>query len=292
MLDSINIKSSPSLKKAFEMILKIFEDERTYYEDTINSLKGKVSELEESLLQMKKENMNYQVRVSKLKGKLRTISKTVSKLEDSDFEVKINNKENEKNESNNYGNKFNQLKYRNTETINSFKRKTKLISDPNVNKNQLNQNYVKLSTIDNEKLNFNGEDINRSFDRKNHKKTLSTRIKNSILNMNQQVNIRKKNDENSMIRSNMNNEEDVSVYLVNTYNENDNIVNKADISFDKIEKKKNTPSRDKYNKIKQKIKGLKSALTIYNKSDLNSTENCPNSVNDRSEYVKSNRYDI
>jgi len=292
MLDSLKIKSSPSLKKAFEMILKIFEEERTYYEDTINSLKGKVSELEDSLLQMKKENMNYQVRVSKLKGKLRTISKTVSKLEDSDFEVKVINKENEKTESNNYGQKFNQLKYRNTETINSFKRKTKLISDPNVNKNQLNQNYVKLSTIDNEKLNFNGEDINRSFDRKNHKKTLSTRIKNSILNMNQQVNIRKKNDENSMIRSNMNNEEDVSVYLVNTYNENDNIVNKADISFDKIEKKKNTPSRDKYNKIKQKIKGLKSALTIYNKSDLNSTENCPNSVNDRSEYVKSNRYDI
>ena len=99
------------------MILKIFEEERTYYEDTINSLKGKVSELEDSLLQMKKENMNYQIRVSKLKGKLRTISKTVSKLEDSDFEVKINNKENEKSESNNYGNKFNQLKYRNTETI-------------------------------------------------------------------------------------------------------------------------------------------------------------------------------
>ena len=292
MLDSIKIKSSPSLKKAFEMILKIFEEERTYYEDTINSLKGKVSELEDSLLQMKKENMNYQVRVSKLKGKLRTISKTVSKLEDSDFEVKINNKENEKTESNNYGNKFNQLKYRNTETINSFRRKTKLISDINVSKNQLNQNYVKLNTIDNEKLNFNGEDINRSFDKKNHKKTLSTKIKNSILNINQQTNIRRKNDENSMIKSNMNNEEDVSVYLVNNYNENDNTLNKADISFDKIEKKKNTPSRDKYNKIKQKIKGLKSALTIYNKSDLNSTGYYPNSVNDRSEYVKSSRYVI
>ena len=292
MLDSIKIKSSPSLKKAFEMILKIFEEERTYYEDTINSLKGKVSELEDSLLQMKKENMNYQVRISKLKGKLRTISKTVSKLEDSDFEVKINNKENEKSESNNYGNKFNQLKYRNTETINSFRRKTKLISDINVNKNQLNQNYVKLSTIDNEKLNFNGEDINRSFDKKNHKKTLSTKIKNSILNINQQANIKKKNDENSLIRSNMNNEEDVSVYLVNNYNENDNVLNKADISFDKIDKKKNTPSRDKYIKIKQKIKGLKSALTIYNKSDLNSTGNYPNSVNDRSEYVKSSHYVI
>ena len=292
MLDSLRLKSSPSLKKAFEMILKIFEEERTYYEDTINSLKGKVSELEDSLLQMKKENMNYQVRISKLKGKLRTISKTVSKLEDSDFEVKVNNKENEKTEINNYGNKFNQLKYRNTETINSFRRKTKLISDINVSKNQLNQNYVKLNTIDNEKLNFNGEDINRSLDKTNHKKTLSTKIKNSILNINQQTNIRRKNDENSMIKSNMNNEEDVSVYLVNNYNENDNALNKADISYDKIDKKKNTPSRDKYNKIKQKIKGLKSALTIYNKSDLNSTGNCPNSINDRSEYVKSSRYII
>ena len=292
MLDSLKLKSSPSLKKAFEMILKIFEEERAYYEDTINSLKGKVSELEGSLLQMKKENMNYQVRVSKLKGKLRTISKTVSKLEDSDFEVKINNKENEKTETNNYGNKFNQLKYRNTETINSFRRKTQLIADINVNKNQLNQNYVKLNTIDNEKLNFNGEDINRSFDKKNHKKTLSTKIKNSILNINQQTNIRRKNDENSMFKSNMNNEEDVSVYLLNNYNENDNTLNKADLSYDKIEKKKHTPSRDKYNKIKQKIKGLKSALTIYNKSDLNSTGNCPNSINERSEYVKSSRYVI
>lgn len=292
MLDSLNIKSSSSLKNAFELILKIFEEERNYYEDTINSLKGKVSELEESLLQMKKENMNYQVRVSKLKGKLRTISKTVSKLEDSDFETKIYNKENEKTESNNYANKFNQLKYRNTETINSFRRKTKLVTDSNVNKNLLNQNYVKLNTIDNEKLNFNGEDINRSFDKKNHKKTLSTKIKNSILNINQQTNLRRKNDENSMIRSNLNNEEDVSIYLVNNFNENENTLNKADISYDKVEKKKNTPSRDKYNKIKQKIKGLKSALTIYNKSDLNSTGNCPNSVNDRSEYVKSSRYVI
>ena len=42
-----------------------------------------------------------------------------------------------------------------------------------------------------------------------------------------------------MIRSNMNNEEDVNVYLVNNFNENDNILNKADISYDKIVKKKN-----------------------------------------------------
>ena len=149
-----------------------------------------------------------------------------------------------------------------------------------------------MNTIDNEKLNFNGEDINRSFDKKNHKKNLSTKIKNSILNINQQANLKRKNDENSMIRSNMNNEEDVSIYLANNFNENDNTLNKADISYDIIEKKKNTPSRDKYNKIKQKIKGLKSALTIYNKSDLNSTGNCPNSVNDRSEFVKSSRYVI
>ncbi len=44
---------------------------------------------------------------------------------------------------------------------------------------------------------------------------------------------------------------------------------------------------------KRKInKGLKSALTIYNKSDLNFMGNCPDSVNDRSEYVKLGRYAI
>ena len=296
MIENENLKSTPSLNNAFELILKIFNEERTYYETTISSLKGKVSELEESLLQVKKENMNYQTRISKLKGKLRSISKTVSKIEDSDFEIKINNKkESEKDQTDNNMTNFNTIKYRNTETINSFRRKTKLLSD--LNKNKLGQNYTKMNTIENNKLNSNGEngdDIRRNFNKKMHKKTMSTKIKNSILNINQQTNIRKQNDENVLLRSHINNDDDVSFYLINNLNENNNIQNKMSIPVDnENEKTRKFHSRDKYNKIEQRIKGLKSALSIYNKSDnLTPIESFPNSVNAQSVFVKSNPYII
>lgn len=296
MIENENLKSSPSLNNAFELILRIFNEERTYYETTIGSLKGKISELEESLLQVKKENMNYQTRISKLKGKLRSISKTVSKIEDSDFEIKIiNNKESEKEQTGNNMNNFNTIKYRNTETINSFRRKTKLLSD--VNKNKLSQNYIKMNTIENNKINSNGEngdDIRRNFNKKTHKKTMSTKIKNSILNMNPQSNIRKKNDENVLLRSHIYNDEDVSFFLINNLNENNNIQNKLSIPADnENEKNRKFHSRDKYNKIEQKIKGLKSALSIYNKSEnLTPIESFPNSVNAQSVFVKSSPYMI
>lgn len=215
MIENENLKSSPSLNNAFELILRIFNEERTYYETTIGSLKGKISELEESLLQVKKENMNYQTRISKLKGKLRSISKTVSRIEDSDFEIKIiNNKELEKDQTDNNTNNFNTINYRNTETINSFRRKSKLLSD--VNKNKLSQNYIKMNTIENNKLNSNGEygdDIKRNFNKKTHKKTKSTKIKNSILNINPESNIRKKNDENELLRSHIYNDEEASFFF-------------------------------------------------------------------------------
>jgi len=297
MIENENLKSSPSLNNAFELILKIFNEERTYYETTISSLKGKISELEESLLQVKKENMNYQTRISKLKGKLRSISKTVSKIEDSDFDIKIyNNKESEKDQedSNNMAN-FNTIKYRNTDNINSFRRKTKKLSD--INKNKIGQNYTKMNTIENNKLNSNGEngdDIRGNFNKKTHKKTMSTKIKNTILNINQQSNIRKKNDENVLIKSHIYNDEDVSFFLINNLNENNNIQNKLSIPVDKEnEKTKKFHSRDKYNKIEQKIKGLKSALSIYNKSDnLTPIESFPNSINAQSVFVKSSPYNI
>jgi hypothetical protein len=244
---------------------------------------------------VKKENMNYQTRISKLKGKLRSISKTVSKIEDSDFEIKIiNNKESEKDQTGNNMDNFNTIKYRNTENINSFRRKSKVLSD--TNKNKLSQNYIKMNTIESNKINTNeenGDDIRRNFKKKTHKKTMSTKIKNSILNMNQQSNIRKKNDENALLRSHINDEE-VSFFLINNLNENNNTQNKLSIPEDnenEDEKIRKFHSRDKYNKIEQKIKGLKSALSIYNKSDnLTPIESFPNSVNAQSVFVKSSPY--
>ena len=63
MNNNSQIKTSASLNDAFELILKIFNEERKYYEDTINSLKNKISELEDSLIKVKNENMAYQTKI-------------------------------------------------------------------------------------------------------------------------------------------------------------------------------------------------------------------------------------
>ena len=300
MIDNLNFKTSTSLKDAFDLILKIFNEERNYYESTITSLKDRVSELEESLFQVKKENKSYQSRISKLKGKLSSISKTVSKLEESEFEVKIDDIK-EIQEKNNISNnmlnsQFNTIKYRNTDTINSFRKKSKIVPDVNKSTNIINNNnhYIKMNLIDNSELK-NEEDINRNYNKKTHKKTLSTKIKNSILNMNQKnqpMKTKRKKDENNMFKSHCYNEEDVSIFL---NNEN---LNRLTIPVEKDKKNENRRKylgRDKFNKIEQKIKGLKSALSIYNKQDnfeSNENDNFQNSVNGENINSKSSPYII
>ena len=291
MIINSNFKSSSSLNEAFELILKIFDEERVYYENTINSLKEKVSELEKSLINVKKENLSYQSRISKLKGKLRSISKTFSKLEESDFDMKIGNtnKSAEKNEILINNTSQNQtLKYRNTETINSFRQKSKIINkSTNIIKN-INNHYLKMNILDNNKTNKYGEDISKNYNNNNnkklHKKNLSTRIKNSILNINNshsRLNI--KNEEKKMFNSQCYNDDDVSIFLINKLNGNETLKKRTvEVDKDKNMKdnRKKNLKRDKYNKIEQKIKGLKSALGIYCKKDnFNYNEKFPNSIN-------------
>ena len=213
-----NLKDSKSLNDAFDLITKIFNEEREYYENSINSLKEKISKLEDTLLQVKKENMNYQQKISKLKGKIRSISKTVLKLEESEFEVKLENNKNIENKeiNNNENNKHhNTIKYRNTDTINTFRKKTKIFSEINNSTSiniKSNNNFFKMNVFDKNKLNNNGEDITRNYNKKIHKKTLSTKIKNNILNFVQQnKQIQGKNDNNNnMFKSHCYNDEDVS----------------------------------------------------------------------------------
>ena len=312
MIENENLKTTSYLNDAFDIILKIFNKERIYYEKTINSLKGKVSELEESLIQVKKENMSYQSRISKLKGKLRSISKTVSKLEDSDFEVKINinNKDSEREEiSSNNTNNYKMEENKNNDNTNYFIRKSKGLNDidkslnNNININNIENNnnsssqyfYLKMNTMGNNKLNDNEEDINRHFTKKPHKKNFSTKIKNNILNRNQQAQI--KNDENILFKSHCFNDEDVSSYLINDLKDNIDLRNRISLPAENVKKiienKKKYQSREKYNKIEQKIKGLKSVLSINNKSDnLNSIESFPNSVNIQNTFTKSNPFII
>ena len=98
MLNISDYESQASLNDAFELIKGIFDKERESYEKTIKTLKNRISQLEDALLKANKENMKYQSKISDLKSKLSTISKTVSKLEDSenDFEIKKTIKENAK----------------------------------------------------------------------------------------------------------------------------------------------------------------------------------------------------
>lgn len=295
MFNTSNLKSSTSLNDAFDLILKIFNEERTYYENTINSLKDKVSILEETLIKVKKENISYQSRISKLKDKLNSISKTVSKLEESEFEIKLENaKDIEQNDINKIMNSshYNTIKYRNTDTLNSFRKNTKNISEINKsnsitnNSNNYNSHYLKMNLLENTKLSNNGEDINTNYNKKTHKKTLSTKIKNSILNLNNPYSsskIKRRNEgKNNIFKSHCYNDEDVS-FLLNNLNENEKQSKMTvDIENDKIinVNRKKYLGRDKFNKIEQKIKGLKSALSIYSKQDnLDSNESVPSSVN-------------
>ena len=218
------------------------------------------------MIKVKKENISYQSRISKLKGKLNSISKTVSKLEESEFEIKLENtKDIEQNDTNKIMNSShsNIIKYRNTDTINSFRKNTKNISEINKSNsitNNYNNHYLKMNLLDNTKLKNYGEDINTNYNKKTHKKTLSTKIKNSILNLNEDI---------SFLLNSLNENEIQSKMTVQV--ENDKIIN--------VNRKKYL-GRDKFNKIEQKIKGLKSALSIYNKQDnFNSKESVPNSVN-------------
>ena len=291
MINNSNLKSSNSLNDAFDLILKVFNEERAYYENTINTLKDKISMLEETLVKVKKENISYQSRISKLKGKLSSISKTVSKLEESEFEIKIDNtKDIEQNDINKIMNSShsNTIKYRNTDTLNSFRKNTKNISEINKSNsitNNYNSYYLKMNLLNNTKLKNNGEDINTNYNRKTHKKTLSTKIKNSILNLNNphSSKIKRRNEnKNNMFKSHCYNDEDVS-FLLNNLNENE-IQGKMTVQVenDKIinVNRKKYLGRDKFNKIEQKIKGLKSALSIYSKQDnFNSNERAPNSNN-------------
>ena len=291
MINNSNLKSSNSLNDAFDLILKVFNEERAYYENTINTLKDKISMLEETLVKVKKENISYQSRISKLKGKLSSISKTVSKLEESEFEIKLDNtKDIEQNDINKIMNSShsNTIKYRNTDTLNSFRKNTKNISEINKSNsitNNYNSYYLKMNLLNNTKLKNNGEDINTNYNRKTHKKTLSTKIKNSILNLNNphSSKIKRRNeDKNNMFKSHCYNDEDVS-FLLNNLNENE-IQGKMTVQIDNDKiinvNRKKYLGRDKFNKIEQKIKGLKSALSIYSKQDnFNSNERAPNSNN-------------
>lgn len=278
MLNISDYESQASLNDAFELIKGIFDKERESYEKTIKTLKNRISQLEDALLKANKENMKYQSKISDLKSKLSTISKTVSKLEDSenDFEIKKTIKENAKEQFINIKkeNNYNNIKYRNNnERMNTFRKKTKFITNINrsVNDNehhQLKNNFLENLNI--KQLN-NGEDIKSNYNNKTskpNKKAFSYKIKNRLLNA-EETEGKNTSRKNNLFKSYAYNGENPSIYLSsNGYNENKrNMRLKDDIDKRNKTNKIKYLSFDKYNQIEKKIKGIKSGLNIFKEKE-------------------------
>lgn len=185
-MNNSDFESQGSLNDAFELIKRIFDEERNSYERTIKSLQNKISELEKALVKANQENMKYQSKISTLKGRIASLSKTISKLEESDYEIQKNKDFEVAKIIINNDNEFNNIKYRNTSKMNSFRRKTKYIS--NINRSTIDdfrQNIGNnfFDTYNNKQLN-NGEDIKTNYNYKNkkpNKKAISSIIKSTIL---------------------------------------------------------------------------------------------------------------
>ena len=309
MLNNFDFSSQESLNDAFNLIKSIFDKERNSYEKSIMSLKNKIIELEQALIKANKEKMKYQTKISSLKRKLNSISKTVSKLEESDYDTKKGNKELEKTEiiinmENFKNNTNNNIKYRNNGKANSFRKRTKYTCNINRSASDNFNQIVKNNFIDiNNKKQFNnGEDIKINYNsrehdlQKNDKKALSSRIKSGLLNV-QQTEDKIKSKQNNLFKSYNRYGDNYSLYLhSNGFDERNNRKIRENFGKKHNEKKVKYLSSEKFNKIEQKIKGIKSGLNIYkakeeSKLNENSFNNSYNFKENENEFTWS-RYNL
>ena len=303
-MKKINSASKDSLNEAFELIKSIFDKERNSYENSIISLKNKISELEEALLKANKENMKYQAKISALKEKLNSISKTVSKLGESDFDTNKENNEPEKTEiiidMDNFTNNSNSnIKFRNHEKTNSFRKRTKYSSNINRsasdNFNQIAKNN--FIDINNNKYFNNGEDIKINYNSKTHvqqkrdKKIFSSKIKSGLLNV-EQTEDKIKSKQNNLFKSYNRCGENFSLYLhSNGFDDRNNRKIIGNFEKKNIERKVKYLSSEKFNKIEQKIKGIKSCLNIYKGKEESKLNENTNS-NSNSNYIKESENEL
>ena len=281
-MKKLDFSSQESLNEAFDLIKSIFDKERNSYEKSIMSLKNKISELEQELIKANKENMKYQAKISALKGKLNSISKTVSKLEESDYDTKKENKEIEKTEiiinmENFKNNTNNNIKYRNHGKANSFRKRTKYTSNINRSASDNFNQIIKNNFLDiNNNKQFNNGNSRTHDQQKHDKKAISSRIKNGLLNI-QQTENKIKSKQNNLFKSYNRYGDNFSLYLhSNGFDEGNNRKIIENFGRKHNEKKVKYISSEKFNKIEQKIKGIKSGLNIYRgkeESKLNENSN-------------------
>ena len=76
---NIDIKE---LKKGIQMILKAFNEQKEKYLKIINSMKEKISLLEDQIIKLKEENNLYQNKLYTLQKNIKCISKTICQIKD------------------------------------------------------------------------------------------------------------------------------------------------------------------------------------------------------------------
>ena len=86
MLNNENKFNVKNLDKGVQAILTAFKEQKEHYLKIINSMKQKISILEEQIKKLKEENILYYNKLNMLQKNIKYISKTIYQLKDEDDE--------------------------------------------------------------------------------------------------------------------------------------------------------------------------------------------------------------
>lgn len=282
--------SQNNLEEAFQMISSIFVSERTYYEQIIESLKEKITDLESQLSESQNQNILYKNKITQLQSKLRSVANTVTRIEegDDDFLDEFEN-DNESKFSKSKLNMININSFRKGNCINEGKEtfnkkisyheklKTDFCSDfQNIKETYLNNENRKLGSANpiRKKNNIFGQVKGRS--------TMNSININSINNKHIPVKIKKKNIDMCMDDINYNNNNK----MIDSFDDNSESDKNNDFQNQKNRTMgnifefnndskvlKTRQSSDKFDLIENKIRNMRTNLSIYNIQNNNNSNN-------------------
>lgn len=258
--------SNKSLEEAYKMINSIFNEERNYYQRTIEMLKGKISDLEVQLGKEHDLNLIYRNKIFQLQAKLKSISNT----------IRIDENEEDINDSNILNQFYDISKPRNAEKINTFRSTNKML-----------ENYSnEFSSITSYKNNYLRDKKVNSANRIRKKIQLPFKeitSFNSTNSTHNPVKLRRRNNNNLIKNNGDNNDyESYNDISINGYNQKENnkttrnILDSLSLPNERqsnrtLKKKTNS---DKFYYIENKIKNMRTNLSIFkNQSNASLNEN-------------------
>jgi len=143
---NIDIKE---LKKGIQMILRAFNEQKEKYLKIINSMKEKISLLEDQIIKLKEENNLYQNKLFTLQKNIKCISKTICQIKDDEESIEGKNSDMDKSDKSNSSELEQNLKIKLTKDKNKdfFKKHSlnklemkKTIKNNNINQ-EINNNF-------------------------------------------------------------------------------------------------------------------------------------------------------